>query len=690
MKQLPDIYQQIGLRICLRRHIYKMESKIEDLCRKLKPLIGKKAEAMYLNYLTSDADGRKEIEMYLNLMSRKLLNENLSDKGILLNPLPEETAKGEFPIGTVVYNNKELYPFGLREDDWIQHLAIFGRSGAGKTNTCYGIVTSLLNHKKPFLVFDWKRNYRDILDLFPDKDILVFTVGRNISPIQFNPLIPPEGTEPTTWLKKLIEIIASTYYVGEGVISLLLKAIDSVYKNFRVYEGNPSQYPTMKDVSNYLQDYPARGREANWMISTMRTVQALCFGEMGKVINTSRQANIAELLNKNVILELDSLTNTDKTFFIESLLLYIHHFRLTKPVREKFQHAIIIEEAHHVLRKQEMAKNESIVDITLREIRELGESIIYLDQLPSFISVPALGNTNCSITMNLKSKQCVSTAASYTLIDSDEKDIFGRLPIGYGIIKIQSRWQYPFLIKLPHIPIKKGIVTDKMIKDRMAGYFPDTSAKSPAEGSNREIPPASENTEVLDTEREFLIQAYKHPLNGTVEKYKRLGLSRKRGHKLRQSLIEKGLLQIKSISTRTGKIVLMELTDKGRELLKKHGCKINYNPNEGGAEHRYWVNKIALWYKSKGCTVEIEKKLGGNEACDIEVTDNKGKKFVVEVQTTEKNIQENIDKNIRAGYKKVIIFATNYPALRKIKDALLNEENIPKGIEVELMDWGNL
>ena len=254
-------------------------------------------------------------------------------------------------------------------------------------------------------------------------------MGRNIAPIQFNPLVPPEGTEPTIWLKKLIEIIASTYYVGEGVISLLLKAIDSVYQKFSMYADNPSIYPTMRDVLNYIDNYPAKGREANWMISTVRTLQAMCYGEMGRVINTESRVPVADLLKQNVIFELDALTNTDKTFFIESLLLYIHHYRLNKPVREQFQHAIIIEEAHHVLRKQETTKNESIIDVTLREIRELGESIIYLDQLPSQISVPALGNTNCSITMNLKSRQCVSTAASYTLIDNEHKDMFGKLPI---------------------------------------------------------------------------------------------------------------------------------------------------------------------------------------------------------------------------------------------------------------------
>ncbi|NQS88740.1 ATP-binding protein [Patescibacteria group bacterium] len=668
-----------------------METKVEELCRKLKPVIGKKAEALYLNYLSSDFDERKDIEMYLNLLYRKTFNENLSEKGIMLEPLPMETASGEYHVGTVVYNNKELYHFGLQESEWIQHLGIFGRSGSGKTNTCYQIIGTFLEKNKPFLIFDWKRNYRDLLDFFPDKHILVFTVGRNIVPIQFNPLIPPEGTEPTIWLKKLIEIIASTYYVGEGVISLLMKAIDFIYKKFGVYKGNPSIYPTMQDVLNYMEDYHAKGREANWMVSTMRTLQALCFGEMGRVINAENQFNITDLLNKNVVFELDALTNSDKTFFIESLLLYIHHYRLNKPVREKFQHAIIIEEAHHVLRKREMTKNESIIDITLREIRELGESIIYLDQLPSLISIPALGNTNCSITMNLKSQQCVNTAASYTLIDNDNKDIFGRLPIGYGIVKIQSRWSYPFLIKIPHIPIKKGKITDTDIKRKMTGYFPNTFFKSLKNVEKREVADVSQDNEITEIEREFLIQVYKYPYNGTVEKYKRLGLSRKKGHKIRQGLINKGFLKKKEIPTRTGRVVLMELTDKGKTLLKKPGDKISNNPNEGGTEHKYWIHKISNFYKSKGYKVEIEKKISSSEACDIEVTDTNGNKFVVEVQTSEANLEKNVQKNIEAGYKKIVFFATNYKAREGIKSFLIQQKSsLLEDAEIELFDWNSI
>ena len=41
------------------------------------------------------------------------------------------------------------------------------------------VVLNLLKHGKPFMVFDWKRNYRDLLSLEAGQDILVFTVGRS-------------------------------------------------------------------------------------------------------------------------------------------------------------------------------------------------------------------------------------------------------------------------------------------------------------------------------------------------------------------------------------------------------------------------------------------------------------------------------------------------------------------------------
>ena len=74
------------------------------------------------------------------------------------------------------------------KEEWVQHVGIFGRSGSGKTNAAFPVILNLLARNKPFMVFDWKRNYRDLIPLFPGREILVFTVGRPLVPFSFNPL----------------------------------------------------------------------------------------------------------------------------------------------------------------------------------------------------------------------------------------------------------------------------------------------------------------------------------------------------------------------------------------------------------------------------------------------------------------------------------------------------------------------
>ena len=444
---------------------------IEEQFRKLKPAYGKIIDRLWLNYLLEDFKGKKEIANLLPILSMKGLNESYDIEKTNLVPPTEKDAYGEFYVGDVQYADKILYPFGLREDDWIQHVSIFGRSGSGKTNLVIGIIKSFLEKKKPFLVFDWKKNYRDLLAESYGKNIKVFSIGRDVSPFRFNPLIPPPCTDPEVWLKKLIEIISHAYFLGEGVMYLLQKTLDAIYRESGLYEGKAYTYPTMRDVLKRLYTMKLTGRQSLWWTSTIRAVYSLCFGEVGKVFCVDKKIPIESLLNENVIFELDSLTNADKTFFIEALLLWIHHYRLANGKREEFKHAIIIEEAHHILlkKKQEVKGEETITDIILREIRELGESLVIVDQHPSLISPTAIGNTFCTIAMNLKHSNDISVIDKAMLID--KKEYLNRLPIGYGIVKLQGRYFDPFLIKIPLSPIKKGGIKDIDIKNRMKGCF---------------------------------------------------------------------------------------------------------------------------------------------------------------------------------------------------------------------------
>ena len=228
-------------------------SRIRDICRHLKPIIGPQADRIWLAYMAEDEKGRIQLEEYLELLAAKHLLGTLDHENPVLIPPPAPAAAGEYLLGHVLYDNRQLCPFGLREQEWVQHVGVFGRSGAGKTNIGFLVIQQLILKQKPVLIFDWKRNYRDLLALPGFQNMAVYTIGRPVSPFCFNPLIPPPGTNPKTWLKKLISVLAQAYLLGDGVAFLLQEAMDSVYEKAGVYSGRIEKWPTFRDVLVFLK-----------------------------------------------------------------------------------------------------------------------------------------------------------------------------------------------------------------------------------------------------------------------------------------------------------------------------------------------------------------------------------------------------------------------------------------------------
>ena len=544
---------------------------VRQMCQKLQPVLGPSIEKVYLAWQAEDEDGKELLEKYLQRLAFKYLPNDLSSSEVDLLPPTQSQAQGEYELGTVIYGQKPLYPFGLREDEWIQHMAILGRSGAGKTNTGFLVLKTLKEHNKPFLLFDWKRNYRDLLSLREFENVEIYTVGRNIAPFSFNPLIPPQGTDPRTWLKKLNEVIAHAYCLGNGVLYLLQKAVDDIYKETGVYDGTVDRWPTFKDILHKAQKMDVRGRESGWLSSTLRALSSLCFGDMDKLLNTNSNQSLDDILEKDVILELDALTQSDKVFFIESLLLWIHHKRMTEQRRETFKHAIIIEEAHHVLsdERRSLVGGQSVMEIIFREIREFGESMILLDQHPSKISLPALGNTYTTLSMNLKHRSDVNAMGQCMLMDK-ERDLLGILEVGQAVVKLQGRSPRPFLIQIPHLKIQKGAVTDTDVGRHMkliAPAWPSedfrlVEAQAVKHDTPLEIPEQEEPTILA-----FVMDILTHPDSGIAQRYKRLGISVRQGQKLKDRLCRERFIAESETITSVGRKKILVLLAKGKTCL---------------------------------------------------------------------------------------------------------------------------
>ena len=133
-------------------------------------------------------DEEDSIESDLNTYLTLRFLPELTGETPIFNYPDTATANGDFLVG-VVHDHDLTYPFAIREQEMIRHLLFVGSTGCGKTNLALLLVKQFLRKDKPFLVVDWKRNYRDLMALpeASSKEILVFTVDREVCPFHFNP-----------------------------------------------------------------------------------------------------------------------------------------------------------------------------------------------------------------------------------------------------------------------------------------------------------------------------------------------------------------------------------------------------------------------------------------------------------------------------------------------------------------------
>jgi Helicase HerA, central domain len=658
---------------------------VEEKFAQLKPVLGKRINPLWLAYSNGSRVEKQEIEGIVDCFRLRLLNETFTQEDILLDPPSKKVSWGSYKLGQICYGtDRSSWPFGLREDDWIQHIGIFGRSGAGKTNLVFLVIWNLLKQKKPFLIFDWKRNYRDLLAFY--KNIQVFTVGRNIVPFHFNPLIPPKGTHPKIWLKKIIEVISHAYFTGEGVQHIFQKCIDHVYRDFGVYKKGKADFPTFKDIEAYFYSTKAKGyRQSLWMDSTMRVLSSLNFGSMDSVVNSHQPNNIYALLRNNVILELDSLSEADKTFFIESLLLWIHHYRLHEGSREQFKHCTIIEEAHHILlkKKQETTGGETITDLILREIRELGESLVIVDQHPSLISLPAMGNTNTTIAFNLKHQADISTAANAMSFTKDKEHFIGQLPVGHAMVKHQSRYPKPFLLKVPLAKIRKGVISNSDIAAHQKRYSAYSSQHSATSHEKKQLKPIP-SVDRYSSERpetNLLLDIYKKPFNSIVKRYERLGLSGRQGSKYQAYLIDQRLVEPIVIATKRGRLKLFQITGIGYSVLSRRGISCRkFHP---GVEHEYWKWIVSKHFRDKGYLVETDQKIINGFAVDILVSKRK-ERIAIEIETGKSDYILNLKNAVRKKFTRILSLATKPQTLATIQNSMFRHKLSDPRIELKL------
>ena len=577
---------------------------VEELLRRLRPILRERADELWRCYLAGDEEERTLIRQTLEILHAEHVDDFQMDKIVLTPPTKWEELDGQVPLG-MVWHTRPLYPFALLERELTQHLGVFGRTGAGKSFLVRGLLAHLTT---PVLVFDWKSTYRDAGQVFtPDN-------------FSFNPLDLPHR-------RQVIELMLESYFEDlrlltvEGVEYLLMLCLDALSNRDAL---------TFHDMYQWMLRYDGRYRELDWKTSALNVLYRIISGPLGAIMRSSMK--IEWLIRQRAVIELHHLGNKDRSFLIKTLLLWIYEHVQTLGPTSSLRLFIVLEEAHNILLRR---SHESVIEMVLRQIREYGVGVCIVDQHPALISYPALG-TYCTVAFNLRLRQDRDAMASALCL---KEDYLGRLPPRFAIVKIQDRFISPFLIKT--FDYKPGVV--RVVRKREEDIRDLSEVLRPYSRDVGVIRRVSRREVVW--EEVFLVHVCIYPLLGSVARYRRLGLNSYQGNKIKKSLLEKGLIAAESVSTPAGRLALMVPTGKGFHFLKLRGF-CTRSDKDGGIDHQYWKRRLRDRFSALGYVVDVEVNYG-RDAVDLVVA-NGGRKVSVEIETG-KNHREQVTRNILKG-----------------------------------------
>ena len=350
------------------------------------------------------------------------------------------------PIGRISEHGRKVKgsAFRISKEDVRKHIFVSGLTGSGKTTTVKHILNCIDTH---FLVIESaKREYRRLLaeDKY-DKNLRVYTVGdSNISPIRHNPFMVLPEVSLITHIDNLKSIFYASFSLYGPMPYILEKCIYNIYQErgwnlttgkhqrvtietFEDCKNHRFIYPTIRDlideVNRYVKDeleYDGELKD-NIRSAIVARLESLAVGAKGFLFNTHDAIDIEDFLNRNVVLELESLSDDDdKAFFVGLMLALVSEYRQSKArqsvlyASDDLQHVLVIEEAHRLLknvqteRTNEMLGNprgkavESFCNL-IAEMRSYGQGVIVAEQIPTKIAPDVIKNTNTKIIHRLVS-----------------------------------------------------------------------------------------------------------------------------------------------------------------------------------------------------------------------------------------------------------------------------------------------
>lgn len=638
---------------------------IDEKLKILRPVLGvrriQRLRQMY--FIEDDFREKKEIENHIDLLISRFVKKNVDDE-IILPPPSRDLCAGELKIGDIEYLGRLLYPFNLRLNDINRHAGIFGATGSGKTTFAKNIIRNLHERGIPFLIFDWEKSYRNLINEMPD--VQVFTVGNDINPLFLNFLTVPPGIDYGEYIKSIIAIISEDYVGGIGADTMLLNYMEIAYEE----TGHPFfedlKQVVLKEINRDMgRNGRLSGRSGLWKESVSRQITFLSKGAAGTIVNERKHFPLEELFSRPIVLEFGNLKSPyDRKFFIHVILNWLSIYNQHRGIyTEKLKQVLIFEEFHNIVMQ---GKKDDMVSSLFRESRKYGIGLIAIDQTPSEIPNSIFANMNVKISFSLGTSRDISAMAKAMNLDSHRASYLGMLKTGQAVSNIKQRHHESFLIRPPFVQRDENI-RDEELRRAMSKFSGQIRTCAPGI-EDRSISQTSQKPDnpspLKPLEKVLFSNIVERSLDAVDVRTKRLGFHPSQMSQIHEELTRKGLVRPVYIDRKK----LFEVTDHGKKIAEDLKIFMPPKRTRGGLEHDYWVQQI----------IKFLQKNGFDPACEMDNIDlvDKESDIAIEIETGKSDINANVNKLNNYPIKNCFMVATSKQLEMKLRGIQKNHPAI--------------
>ena len=381
---------------------------------------------------------------------------------------PETPADG-IPLGDVIdASGRAVGTMTVSRDTLNRHAFVAGATGSGKSQTIRHLLEGLTAAAVPWLVIEpAKAEYAGMAGrLGSESSVAVVRLGDpDAVPLSLNPLEPEAGFPLQTHLDLVRALFLAAFEANEPFPQVLSQALTRCYTSYgwdlALSRGGP-QYPTLADLQLTARDvvddigYGAElAADVRGFVDVRLT--SLLLGTPGRFLGGGHPLDVADLLSRNVVLELEDVgDDQDKAFCMGVVLIrLIEHLRVRRGPASGLRHVTVVEEAHRLLKASTGDSGGTAGHAVemfaglLAEIRAYGEGIVVAEQIPAKVIPDVVKNSALKILHRLPAADDRETVGATMNLDTPQSRAVVSLPPGQAAT-FTDGMDRPILLQIPH------------------------------------------------------------------------------------------------------------------------------------------------------------------------------------------------------------------------------------------------